>query len=114
MVICMKRVRNIPRWAALARAPLVWLVAIPLGHGVIPWAVSLLGHRYGWHQGNPAYWNLLGFVPVAAGVFVLLWLMVIGFAAAAKIPKRVKLDWSPKIILERGPYSSLGTLPSVY
>jgi hypothetical protein len=29
---------TIPRWAALALAPLVWLVAIPIGHGVVPWA----------------------------------------------------------------------------
>jgi protein-S-isoprenylcysteine O-methyltransferase Ste14 len=101
----MKRSPNIPRWAALTLAPLVWLVVIPLGHGVVPWAVSLLGRRYGSHEGGPAYGNLLGLVPVVAGTVVLLWLMLLGFAEAGKIPTRVELDWSPKIVLERGPYA---------
>jgi hypothetical protein len=71
--------RSIPRGVALALAPLVWLIAIPLGHGVIPWALSLAGRRYGWQEGTPAYWHLLGLVPIAAGAFVLLWVMVLGF-----------------------------------
>lgn len=100
-----KRSRSIPRWAALALAPLVWLVAIPFGHGIVPWAVSVLGPRYGWHDGHLAYWNLLGLAPVAAGTVILLWLMVLGFAQAAKLPERVELDWSPKILLKRGPYA---------
>ncbi len=99
------RKAGIPRWAALALAPLVWLVAIPLGHGVVPWAISLLGPRYGWADGKPAVWNLPGLLPVAAGAVVLLWLMVLGFAQAAKVPERVELDWSPKLLLTQGPYA---------
>jgi hypothetical protein len=30
------RKAGIPRWAALALAPFVWLIAIPLVHGVCP------------------------------------------------------------------------------
>jgi protein-S-isoprenylcysteine O-methyltransferase Ste14 len=101
----MKRSRSIPRWAALALAPFVWLVAIPLGHGVVPWALSLIGWRFGWRDGSPARWNLIGLAPVAVGVIVLVWLMLIGFAQAAKMLERVELDWSPKIFLKRGPYA---------
>ena len=96
--------RSIPRWAALAVAPLVWLVAVPLAHGVVPWAVSSLGPRYGWHDGYPAYWNLIGLLPVLAGALVLLWVMVLGFVHATKMPERVELNWRPKILLTRGPY----------
>ena len=35
---------------------------------------------------------------------VLLWLMVLGFTQGAELPERVELDWSPKILLTRGPY----------
>ena len=95
---------SLPRWAAIALAPLVWLVAIPLGHGVLPWAISRLGPRYGWSGGVPGAWNLLGLIPVAAGVVVLVWLMVLAFAHAAELPERVDLDWSPKLLLTGGPY----------
>lgn len=84
--------------------PVVFLVAIPLVHGVVPWAISLLGPWYGWLDGLPAVWNLLGLVAVLAGAVVLLWLMVLGFTHGAELPERVELDWSPKILLTRGPY----------
>jgi protein-S-isoprenylcysteine O-methyltransferase Ste14 len=96
---------GIPRWAVFALAPLVWLVAIPLVHGVVPWAVSLLATRHGWAEGGPAVWNLVGLVPVAAGAVVLCWLMVLGFAHLADVPERVPLDWSPKLLMTRGPYA---------
>ena len=99
------RKAGVPRWAALALAPFVWLIAIPLVHGVVPWALSLLGTWYGWADGSPAAWNLLGLVPVAAGAGVLLWLMVLGFVHVAEVPERVELDWSPKLLLTRGPYA---------
>ena len=44
---------GIPRWLALALAPLVWLVAIPAVHAGVPWALSHLGPRYGWSDGSP-------------------------------------------------------------
>lgn len=82
---------SIPRWAAIALGPVVFLVVIPLVHGVVPWAISLLGPWYGWLDGVPAVWNLLGLVPVAAGAVVLLWLMVLGFTQGAELPEWVEL-----------------------
>ena len=99
------RTFTIPRWAALALGPFVFLVAMPLIHGVLPWAMSLFGHRYGWEAGQPALWNLLGFIPVSAGVIVLLWLLILGLSVGAELPERVQLDWSPKVFLARGPYA---------
>ena len=100
-----KKPRSIPRWGALALSPVALLIAIPLAHGVVPWAISLFGPRYGWDDGRPSYWNLLGLVPVSAGAMVLVWLMVLGFTQASKMPERIELDWSPKILLTRGPYA---------
>ena len=89
----------------LVLSPLVCLVAIPLAHGVVPWAISLLGPWYGWTDGSPAVWNLLGLVPVAAGAVVLIWLTVVGYTQWAELPERVELNWEPKILVTRGPYA---------
>jgi hypothetical protein len=58
------RKAGIPRHLAFALAPFLFLVA----HGVLPWAISLLGPWCVWRDGSPAVWNLLGLVPVAIGV----------------------------------------------
>ena len=36
-----------PRWMFIIFAFAVWLVLMPLIHGVLPWALSLLTPRYG-------------------------------------------------------------------
>jgi protein-S-isoprenylcysteine O-methyltransferase Ste14 len=99
------RTLTIPRWAAIASGPLVFLVAIPLVHGVLPWVISSYGHRYGWADGHPALWNLLGLLPVSAGVIVLAWLLILGLGLGSDLPERVEIDWSPKVFLTRGPYA---------
>jgi len=81
--------------------PLLFLVA----HGVLPWAISLLGPRYGWTDRSPTLWNLLGLVPVAVGVMALIWLTVNGYAQIRQVPERVELNWEPKILMTRGPYA---------
>ena len=96
---------TVPRWAALALGPLVFLGVIPLIHGVVPWGMSLLAHRHGWVDGRPAPWNFLGLLPVAAGAVVLVWLLVLGMGLGSELPARVALDWSPKVFLTRGPYA---------
>lgn len=93
---------SLPRWLALALGVFAWLVAIPLAHGVLPWAVSLLAPRYGWMDGRPGSWNLLGSVPVLFAVVTLVWIMVLGFA---ETPEKVKLEWNSPFLLIRGPYA---------
>ena len=93
--------KAIPGWAALIVALIFWVILLPLVHAGIPWALSLLGPRYGWIDGRPATWNLLGFIPVALATILLIWLMILHFS---RIPKRVKLERTPTYLLTHGPY----------
>jgi hypothetical protein len=45
------RGRGIPRRVAISLGLFVWLVGIPLAHGVVPGALSWLAPRYGWTEG---------------------------------------------------------------
>ncbi|HEU0294910.1 MAG TPA: methyltransferase, partial [Anaerolineales bacterium] len=92
---------NLPRWMALSIALIFWVILLPLVHAGIPWALSLLAPRYGWTDGRPANWNLLGLTPIALATICLLWLMILHFS---RIPRRVKLERTPTYLLTRGPY----------
>lgn len=92
---------TVPRWAAVILALFVWLVAIPLAHGVIPWAISTLMRRYGWGRGIPGFWNWLGLIPVTAAAVLLIWILISGIA---QTPERVKLGLTPSFLNMRGPY----------
>ena len=96
---------GIPRWLALALSPVVWLVAVPAVHAGLPWALSHLGPRYGWVDGKPGGWNVLGYVPVAVGVALLGWVMVFGLSQYRNLPERVPVDWSPALLMTPGPYA---------
>jgi len=47
--------RSVSRGTAFV---LVFAVGVPLGHGVVPWAISRLSPWYGWEAGAPGIWNL--------------------------------------------------------
>ncbi len=96
---------GIPRRWALILAPLAWLVAIPLAHGVVPWRISLLAPWYGWAANHPGIWNLLGLLPIAGGAAGLLWVFIQGFFQAVELPERIELNWNPKLLMRRGPYA---------
>ena len=99
------RPAGIPRWLAIALAPIVGLVGFPAAHAGIPWALSHLGPRYGWADEGPAGWNLLGYAPVAVGAVLLLWIVVFGFTQYRDLPERVPMDWSPAFLMTGGPYA---------
>jgi protein-S-isoprenylcysteine O-methyltransferase Ste14 len=99
------RPAGIPRRLVLALAPAVWVVGVPAAHAGIPWALSHLGPRYGWADGGPSGWNLLGYVPVAAGAALLVWVMLHGFSRYRDLPERVPVDWSPALLMTGGPYA---------
>jgi protein-S-isoprenylcysteine O-methyltransferase Ste14 len=99
------RPAGLPRWLVLALAPFVWLVAIPAVHAGLPWVLSHLGPRYGWAGGGPSAWNLLGYVPVALGAALLVWIMVFGLPRYRDLPARVPIDWSPALLMTGGPYA---------
>ena len=96
------RVRRAP---ALAISALAWLVGVPLAHGVIPWALSLVGPRFGWSDGAPSAWNGVGLLAVALGAGLLVWVALTGLANLRELPETVELDWTPKLFLASGPYA---------
>jgi protein-S-isoprenylcysteine O-methyltransferase Ste14 len=92
---------NLSRWLALIIALFFWIILLPLVHAGIPWALSLLAQRYGWVEGRPGNWNLLGLISIALAAICLIWLMLLHFS---RMPQRVKLERTPPYLLTGGPY----------
>ena len=92
---------TVPRWMAIILGLLTFLIAIPLAHGVLPWAISTRMPRYGWAEGTPGMWNRLGLILVALAAALLLWILVSGIAQA---PERLKLGLTSSFLMIRGPY----------
>jgi protein-S-isoprenylcysteine O-methyltransferase Ste14 len=80
---------------------IVFTVAIPVGHGVVPWVLSRLTERHGWGGGFPAAWNLAGLVPLAFGAGLLAWVAVVGWR---DVPERVKLGSTGNYLVTHGPF----------
>src|SRR3954470_18198786 len=83
------------RWMAFALGFFAWFVAIPLAHCGLPWAISLLTHRYGWTESKPGVWNLFGLIVVAFAIVCLIWIMVLGITHT---PKKVELEWNSSFL----------------
>lgn len=60
-----KQTKIVALWLVYPLALIVWWV--------LPWAISLLTHHFGWIAGHPDIWNLLGLIPVLIGTCGLLW-----------------------------------------
>ena len=100
------RPAGLPRWLAIALGPVVGVVLIPAVHAGIPWALSHLGPRYGWADGAPAGWILLGLAPLAVGAAVLVWVTAYGFTQIQNVPAWVPIDYSnPAFLMTGGPYA---------
>ncbi len=96
---------SLSRHTAFILAPIVWLVAIPFAHGVIPWAISFITTRYGWAGNHPSTVNLFGLFPIITGGACLIWVFALGCTYFAEAPDRIELDWKPKLLMMRGPYA---------
>ena len=92
---------TVPRWIAVILALFTCLIAIPLAHGVIPWAISTLMPHYGWQRGAPGFWNWLGLIPVTGAAALLIWILI---TAIAQCPNRVRLGLTSSFLMVRGPY----------
>ena len=90
-----KRTRFLSAWIAYPLALIVW-------EGM-PWAISLLTPRYGWSDGRPSIWNLLGLIPVLIGTIGLLW----GVAAHSAGSPQGMIEWEldKSYLLRRGMYA---------
>lgn len=94
--------RLVPRkWGIL-----LYLLGFPAVHGLMPWALSLLGTRHGWSSGWPGAWNLLGLIPVMAGFCVEILCMREHVAAAPKgwLLEKTPHFPTPSYLLTEGPY----------
>ncbi|HEY5903093.1 MAG TPA: isoprenylcysteine carboxylmethyltransferase family protein, partial [Anaerolineales bacterium] len=89
-----KKTRYMPLWLTIPMALAVW-------EG-IPWALSLLGPRYGWAGGRPGFWNWLGLVPVLLGSAGFLWGVIVH---SAQSPKGMEWELDRSYMLSRGLYA---------
>jgi protein-S-isoprenylcysteine O-methyltransferase Ste14 len=89
-----KRTKFISLWLALPLALLVW-------EGM-PWAISLLTPRYGWKDGRPGLWNLLGLIPVLLGTAGLIWGVIIH---SIQSPKGMEWELDRSYMLRGGLYT---------
>ena len=88
------RTRFLSPWLAYPLALIVW--------EVLPWALSLLTRRYGWIEGRPGLWNLLGLMPVLVGTVGLLWGV---FLHSAQSSEGIEMELDKSYLLMRGPYA---------
>jgi protein-S-isoprenylcysteine O-methyltransferase Ste14 len=86
--------RTIPQWQAYLLFAVVW--------GVLPWGLSLLTPRYGWADGRPGSWNLLGLILVTLGLAGSIWGFALHFGQRSG-----RLDWEldKDYLLTRGPHA---------
>jgi protein-S-isoprenylcysteine O-methyltransferase Ste14 len=89
-----KRAKFLSPWLAYPLALIVW-------EG-LPWVISLLAPRYGWTEGRPDLWNLLGLLPVLVGTAGLLWGV---YLHSEQSPEGIEWELDKSYLLMRGPYA---------
>jgi protein-S-isoprenylcysteine O-methyltransferase Ste14 len=89
-----KKAKFFSPWLAYPLALLVW-------EG-LPWLISFLAPRYGWTDGHPSIWNLLGLIPVILGTAGLLWGVAIH---SAQSPAGIQMEVDKSYLLMRGLYA---------
>jgi protein-S-isoprenylcysteine O-methyltransferase Ste14 len=89
-----KKSKYLSLWLALPLALLVW-------EG-LPWAISLQTPRYGWTEGRPGIWNLLGLIPVIIGTLGLLWGVAVH---SAQSPHGIAWELDKSYLLTHGMYA---------
>ena len=80
------------------------ILLVPLGlavHVALPWAISLITPHYGWVDGRPGVWNVIGLIPVAVGLAMIAWGLSLHFVRGTGV-----VDWegTPRHLLVKGPY----------
>jgi protein-S-isoprenylcysteine O-methyltransferase Ste14 len=96
---------RVPRWVAFLVGLFVALVVSPFMVGVLPGAISLISPRYGWTESSPATWNLLGLLPVVAGIAGLIWVFSVMLAQTFKLPAMVELEGTASVLVTHGPFA---------
>src|SRR5262245_34920093 len=89
-----KRAQFLSPWLAYPLALIVWWV--------VPWAISLLSFHYGWIEGRPSLWNLLGLIPAVIGTIGLLWGVAVH---SAQSPEGIEWELDKSYLLSGGMYA---------
>ena len=96
---------------AVIRRLVIWLIVIPVIHGLVPWALSI--RRYGWSEGSPAVWKWISLIPVAFAIALLRWIQHWKSRSASGPDSNGDLaigtvdppiDPTPAFLMVRGPY----------
>ena len=90
------------RWQVIVLGLYAWLVVYPFMLSVVPWALSLLTPRFGWTESGPGTWNLLGLIPVVAGVAGLIWVFCVGMALFRKLTWPLVLEDGERLVTATG------------
>ena len=91
--------RRLSRWQGIA----IWTVALGTVHAAIPLALSRRGRRRGWRNGRPGPANLVGAVPLSAGMATITWALA-GHYASAPDGSWATRTATPEYLLTTGPY----------
>jgi protein-S-isoprenylcysteine O-methyltransferase Ste14 len=87
-------------------APVSLLVTVPLVglvFGVLPVAIAMLATRHGLSDHRPDGWNLLGLVPLLAGLILFVWADAGHYRAIP--PEGATISWWTTYLLGNGPYA---------
>lgn len=90
--------RHVPAWVTPIYLALLFLLI----HITLPWALSLLGRRYGWMDGRPGVWNLLALILVTGGIAGTLWMIALHYLTS---PGAFMNRQPTQDIVRRGPYA---------
>ena len=70
-------------------------------HVALPWAVSFIAPHYGWAEGRPGVWNVIGLIPVVMGLAMIAWGLGLHFVSDTGV---VEWEGTPRHLLLKGPY----------
>ncbi len=84
----------------------VFLFAIPLVHGVLPWILARQSHYWGWTAaGLPGILNVASLLLVTIAAVLVLWILTTNLQETRLMPSRVTLGLRPARLVQTGPYA---------
>ncbi len=92
--------RRIPRWVAVV----IWPAALGAVHVGLPLTLSRRCRRHGWRRGRPGPANVVGVLPLVAGMTLVLWALAGHFTSAPGRSWSVRAALEPEYLLTSGPY----------
>ena len=88
----------LPKWTV----PFFWAAIVLVIQILLPFFMSLLGHRIGWFEQSPSLWNIIGLIAVIIGLALYGWCLSFHFKTYRS---SVRLGFSPPTLVINGPYT---------